>query len=595
MAARIIAYSKYNNRWNLIQEDPDRSKNRIYIENVAFDTNTLRARPLDQFVVQDSSNTGRSGSAVLGIGNLTLAQIFTNGKYHSFYTTSNTADNVGFPGAYDSYICSLDYENYPALLQIRGSNGVVALYLFDNYGATAARGTVWRASDMNAGSHLYQQLSGEQVAHFYELPDEPGAFYALALNSQGASGGTAIGISRLQPATGVSVTTNMTRNFQNFFFIGINNDKTAMFCSLNGNTQDITFYNCNKEGNVNTFKTFYHPGWPINHYQFPSNIRHASTTRKVFYQGGWDRHPLDEFKEAFFTRFEWDAIANTVTETACTITYPSGKTHKSFQRCVPYVAANHASNRNVWFYKPHQFTVAGITYLTYMFIDRGNPNNINVRAWSGGRDRQNTWVTFTVGSGSNDNQLTYHSTITFPQMRQFPRFHLPIDQAGNRLLIGTMDRVSTLTFDTDIGWFEHDIEAISARSVAVDSAGRIYIISSSSSNTYFETLETYGQSQGSFTIWEYIPCSPFLIDFRLENNEYTYLGININTNIILNVKNPLLGIRVAKTVKLTINGNTATFADGSKTQTVTSSTTQNTSIPIIITGAGRPIITANYV
>lgn len=594
MTARIIAYSKYSQRWNWIVEDPDRSKNRLFIDNIAFDTNTLRARPLDQWGAQDSTGTSRVLSSS---SNWTaLIPLFTNTKYQAIHTTSNTSDTNGYPGHWDSYLCSLDYENYPGLQNVKTANDVVSLFFFDNYGAAASRVTLWKGSDITLQGNTFGFQTAVSTVNFWEDPELPGEYYSVQLAAQGSVGGSLIGRNKVLPANSVIFSSSgMTANPNSIFFIGINNDKTAHFCGVNGNTQDIIFYNCNKDGNVDTFKTFLHPGWPINHYQWPSNIRHDSNTRKVFYQGGWDRHPLDELKQAFFTRFVWNPVSKSITETPCTVTYPSGKTHRNFQRCVQYVAANHASNRNVWYYKPHQFTVAGTTYLTYMFIDRGNSNNINVRAWAGGRDRQNTWVTFTVGSGTNDHELTYHSTFTFPQMRQFPRFHLPIDQVGNRLLIGGMDRVSTITFDTNIGWFEHDIEAISARSVATDSVGRILISTSSGSNTYLETLETYGQSVGSATIWEYIPSSPLLIDFALENSQYTYTGTDINTNIILSVKNPAIGSRVAKSVKLTINGNTAIFADGTKSKTVQSSSSSSINIPIIITGAGRPVITANYI
>lgn len=590
MTARIIAYSKYDARWNWVVEDPDRSKNRIFIDNVAFDTNTLRARPLEQWVVQDSTNTGRSSIPNWNA----LIPITTNGKFQSVHSTSATTDNVAYPGHYDSFICSLDYENYPGLQNIKGSNDVASAYMWQDYGAAGTRGTLWKGSDFNAGSHYYAVQSPPIVVNFWEDPELPGEFYALQLNAQGSSGGSFVGKNKPLVATALTFTTSMAGSTNSFFFIGINNDKTATFCSINGNTQDIIFYNCNKEGNVDIFKTFLHPGWPINHYQWPSNIRHVSNTRKVFYQGGWDRHPLDELKQAFFTRFEWNPVSKTIVETPCTITYPSGKTHRDFQRCVQFVSANHSANRNVWYYKPHQFTVNGTTYLTYMFIDRSNHSNINLRAWAGGRDRQNTWVTFVVGSGTNDNQLTYHSTFTFQTMRQFPRFHMPIDQIGNRLLVGLTDRVYTLTFDVDNGWFDHDSENIAVRSVAVDSTGRILLSSSSTSNTVYETTYTYGQSQGSATIWEYIPSTPLYIDCKLENNNLIYSGTNINTNIILSVKNPVANTKVVKSIRLTIDGSNAVFADGTISKIVQTSSSATISVPITITGAGSPTIAASY-
>ena len=85
------------------------------------------------------------------------------------------------------------------------------------------------------------------------------------------------------------------------FFMGVNTDSSAMWLELDGNTSNISFHK-QTSSNV-TYNTFnwIHPGMTQWHYQYPSNIRHASDTRKVFYQGGWNNHDStfqlnDEFK-----------------------------------------------------------------------------------------------------------------------------------------------------------------------------------------------------------------------------------------------------------------------------------------------------------
>jgi len=96
---------------NYIVEDPDPTKNRIFIENQAFDTDTLTPRFNEFYAGQDTSNLQSSNAPLAGY--YQYPQIYTQNRYAFFlnYITRNGATE-GSPGHTDNWFVCLDYENY---------------------------------------------------------------------------------------------------------------------------------------------------------------------------------------------------------------------------------------------------------------------------------------------------------------------------------------------------------------------------------------------------------------------------------------------------------------------------------------------------
>jgi hypothetical protein len=167
----------------------------------------------------------------------------------------------------------------------------------------------------------------------------------------------------------------------------------------------------------------------------PSNLRTDSLTRKVFYSSHIANSVLSPL------RFTVDMEGGTVTNTACTLTYPSGTTYATYS-AVP-TANNYATfGYNVWWAKPHQWIQDGVRYITFCNHDKyywANTARFPSRL-------SRTWLTFTIGSGTNDQQLTFHSAITFESASEFPLSWMPYTQNGQKIVIASTTNTAVWTF-----------------------------------------------------------------------------------------------------------------------------------------------------
>lgn len=108
---------------------------------------------------------------------------------------------------------------------------------------------------------------------------------------------------------------------------------------------------------------------------------------------------------------------------------------------------------------------------------------------------------------------------------------------------------------------------IAARSVGVDSTGRIWIIS----------------TDGAINLFS--PSIANTVNVAFENTAITFAGSIINSNLIVSAFN-VEGNRVATNVLLKIESNSAVFSDDTTSKTISTSASTDVSVPIKITGAG---------
>lgn len=594
MTIRLITRSKRASHYNWIVEDPDPARNRIFIENLAYDTDSLRARPNESFMGQGgdlafSTSTDHSNYMLM----------HTNGKFW-WGTSWARQDTYCVVGHNEPWFASLDYDRYPGKNNVISSNGYVNFCHYQDYSSYTGRSLVWIGTDMAGMAQYLAGSVGMNSILFYEDPLVTNEWYGIYHYSVNTTttphtlGPTIVKVKiyggGMYIITGRSIPGHL-------FFVGRNSDSTALFVRIDGNTQSLDFYKCSSGAYVALTQSWVHPGPPIWHYQFPSNIRHDSERRKVFYQGGWDRNPQEEYKQPFFHRFVHDPVSGLVDIQPCVCVFPAGKTHNDYQMTVRYEPSYHGQYNNSWYYKPHQFTVNGTTYLTYMYIDRAAPSYRLERSWYYRRDRQNTWVTFTVGSGENDNVLTYHSTYTWEQHGNMVRYMMPINHIGNQLIVLRKDTMGTLTFDTLLGWIYHDQENLSVRGVAMDSVGRVYV--GTTGHNYYDDTNAYrydyNQGKGYGMLFEYIPNTPISIYAQTDQTTYTYSGSTIQSNIFVQARDSLNDTRVVANVRLVINGTNAKFSNNASNVVIATSSNANVAVPITITGAGRPTVTAHLI
>lgn len=605
MTARLLFPSvKQNGQGGqYIIEDPDLSKKRLFIESYAYDIDTLRPRNNETFKHNDLTNREPTSAAITG-GRYQFPYILTNGKYFYAVTTSR-ADTESATGHCEPWFASLDYDRLPGRHTFMCKSGLIHMAIYYSYSTTTGLQTVWNGYDLNSNGNYGNYNQSVNFIGFYEDPYAPNQWFGINHDSPGTNVGPRLGKLVLSGSgpTFVSASGDRSGLYQNpLFFLGVNTDSSVMFLELDGIHQGIKVHRLNTGNQAFQVFDWVHNEAPQTHHQIPSKLIHTSETRKVFYQGGWSSHDgnaqlSEEFKDVFFNRFIWNPITQKIDVKRCTINYPAGKYHYNYQRYVRWESTWQNRYYANWFYRPHVFNVGSQTYLTFMLIDKSTPNYYSERAGYYRRELTNTWVTFVVGSGENDDQLTYHSTIAFDQPRHFVRYALPTNTAGNQLVIFRLDTTETLTFDTVLGWVSHDLERISMRTCGQDSTGRIYILTGGVNNYYDNTTGTYDQSLGTGynRIYEYIPNSPIVVNATALQDTYVYSGTPINSSLSITARNSLKNVLVAQTVKLVATGTNVQFTNGTNSTTVTTSSSGAVTVPFTILGAGQPLISAHVI
>lgn len=575
-------------QYNLINEDPDPSKARIFIENQGCDVKNLNVRFGDTWMRQ-----GIDGVAPpYGADDFSnYPPVYTQNKWAYFCNVYANQINEASPGHCDGWLASLDYETYPGLRQVKTSSGLIVIGRYSGYSTNLALTDWWIGNDMAGEPTYLLENTGSLATMFYEDPQQVDEFYCIRYYV----GTSYIGKIKFSPQ---SVTFTSLRGIAgwNVFFVGRCADSTAMFCEVNGSNQNIDFYNYASSGTPALVYSYTSRNPNTYHYQYPSNIRHDSDTRRVFYQAGWDAHPFQEYKQVFFQRFVFNPVSKTVTSAPCTINFPSGKNSTNYQVPAWYESTIHSTTRNAWFYKSHQFSVGNRNFITLIFVDRYHGNSWNSRiAYYRGPKERSGWMTFEINA-NDDTILDFHSVIYWEEARSYPRYYMPINETGTQLLILKNEDVCTITFDVENGWYKHDFENISARSVAIDTAGRIYIVAVGS-NTYYETAATrYDNSlgYGFLRVYQYNPTVPSTINVYFDQSNLVYEGEELSTNINIEARDST-GNRIEKSVRITFTGDNIFFDDGTQTKDVTTATDGITIIPVSITGGGKPVVNVTVV
>ena len=572
---------------NFIVEDPDPAKGRIFVENMGCNVKDLNIR-FGEFFNRQGTN---------GVYHPYTSDDLTNGV--PLYTQNKSAyyiaiwanqDNVVQVGHCDPWMASLDYENIPGVRQVKTSSGLIVMARYSGYTTAVGLGDFWIGYDCNEPATYILENTSIMPTMFYEDPGNPNEYYCFRYYS----GTTYMGKVSFTPLS-VTFTSQRGIGGVNCFFVGKCSDGTPMHCEVNGNNQNIAFYNYPSAGSPTLVYEYYSRNPNTYHYQYPSNVRYDTDTKRVFYQGGWDAHPIQEYKQLFMERFVFNPETKTVVSQPCTLTYPEGTDSRHYQIPVWYESTWHASTRNAWFYKPHQFSVGDRKFITMIFVDKAHHWNYTYRPFYYRGVNRCNWMTFEIDE-NDDTILNFHSVIKWEETRSFPRYYMPINETGTQILVIKNEEVCTITFDVDTGWYKHDFESIAARSAAIDTAGRIYLGTVGTNTTYDTNANIYNYSNGYgyCRIYQYNPSLPTNISVSLENDSYTYQGSDISTNLIVYSKDSQ-GEFVEKNLRISISGNNLFFSDGTQVKEVTTLTSGTLSVPVSITGGGRPNITVNVI
>jgi len=214
------------------------------------------------------------------------------------------------------------------------------------------------------------------------------------------------------------------------------------------------------------------------------------------------------------------------------------------------------------------FVNGGNRYLTVMYLC-GEHRRVDSDALA------RTFVTYSVDA-ADPTALTHHSTVTIPETAKQSVF---LNDAKTLLGVFGVDAFYIYNWDNVNGWTLTTTIAEKAFAVGRDSTDRIWMVAG-------------GKNLGYADIHVITPTIPVRITITPAQASYNHTGSDINSTVDVSAYN-IAGERIATDVELSIDGSTMTFSGGATTTTVTTSTSAETSVNIIITGAGLSDIVAN--
>ena len=304
--------------------------------------------------------------------------------------------------------------------------------------------------------------------------------------------------------------------------------------------------------------TQYQKSWPSNLYRRDANTR-------VFYRGDFVASQL------VVTRYVWDTSGSAISSGTCSITYPGANTYTNYANAFTTEGFD-AYARNSWMFKPWTFVGSnGTRYITFWICDKSPNNGSGTTRWNSTLKR--TMVTYSVGTGTSDNQLTYHSSYTFTNITDLPRDYIPINATGDKLCVpNATPGIKFWSFNTTTGWqVDSTYNSITPRSIGVD---RTYRVWAQTREQAYNTVHAISPTRA--------------LDFRvvMASSSYAYAGSNIATTATVNAYTTN-NTRAVSTATLQIVGTNAIFTStGTTSQSVTTSSSADTTVNITITGPG---------
>lgn len=555
----FFASVKKYGHYGYVVEDPDASQNRIFIENQAFDLETLTPIPNATFEFQNAAFQ----TTMLSGGNFSETPVvLTQGKCGTSWTATRNFWQGGI-GRTDSWLSVLDYNNpdsmysrafkVPGFAQQEKTQNFYAVFYPKDISTNDLRSDFWTGSDLAGPATNVTVSSSLFITPVAVKQDGTVMYITLDNDTQGV--GYFSGTEAAPAITNLRSTSSVT-----VFYIGegatFSSESSSYFVEVNTTNHNYDIYAYTARGNVSTSQLNV-PGSVTNIiYQYPSNLKDSSSSRVVFYSSHFNASNILSPK-----RIVWNKNSGTFTSTDCTMTYPGSNTYSTYASPPSYLLANYTTtgSNNYWM-KPHLFLKNGTWYITFCTLEKCIKAFANER-WTTALSR--TWVTYSIGSGLNDHQLTFHSALSWSSTDAFPRSWMPINAAGDSMFIVQTGTVCTINFDTTSGWVISNTENNDARAYGQDSTGRIFYVTRTIENNLSATLtgptaEQYG-TLGYNCIHVYDPNIPSAnVVITMDNGNDIFTGSNVSANCYVSafadnteVSTVTTGVRVANEATLT--------------------------------------------
>lgn len=593
----LLSSNKFMPTGFVLAEDPVLSKNRIFINTQAYDTSTLNFRSLEQ-ALWPTNTTFTSFNE----GITTTSPMMSLEKGTVFSGALN--DDNGIAGGqarfvWDTYHRSMDFANYPARRNWNTNTGkiystqissdsTVYLGVYETTDLAAVEKTssynTVTLSNVSAGVNMfmYQDVSNQKL---YGIS---GTTYYIRPPNATINGDVITVFSNYDtPSSIVSAGGTKITNIGGdiLFFMGVDDAGWTTWCTVYtmGDSgagpyalSHFWVYKINPITSAATRLLNQTSGTYSANCQmrFPSNIRRSSTARRVFYSCHYANTGV-----LSPVRFVWDTAAAAVVATTCTMVYPTtdittgSLPGTTTTLSITTVNGGQKYSNSVYGHKGHQFTVDGVDYITFFLFDKAGDSSASVASTRWTTLKQRTVFTYTIGTGTGDNVLTYHSSIQYATLGDIPRAFMPINTAGTQIASPTNNgSLQFYNFNSITGWIPSSTYKANFYMIGLDSTNRLWGLEAGT--TSYTKLHSITSTMVTN------------VGVVMESSSYTYTGTNIITSAAVNAYNSS-GSRIVANVTLTIDGASKIFTvNSSKTLIVTTSAIEDTTVSLTITGGG---------
>lgn len=549
-------------------EDPVLANNRLFITTQGHDTTTLA--PLFQknwmWTFNDAYNLSYADD---NYGELILEKGMVGCWANS--DTSTPFDNLWM----GYYHATLDWNYFPTKPTWKTINGKVLLtcrytlpQMTTGVGSGANTHYLYGSTDITAGSGALSRTDTYAPTYYCYEDVSNQRLWGV---QQGNSSGSYIVVTQTYESvlgTGSTITpANNDRSMQ--FFLGVDDQGFLHFLSVqDGSTyySQYTFWKVNPTSYATTTiisQSYRSNTSRTNSKSWPSNIRRASSTRRVLYSCHYDASSI-----LAPIRYVWNPADGSVTATNCTMTYQGANTYGTYSAMMTTEGGS-TYNYHPWHMKGYQFTVDGVNYITFWLTDKMAYAGSGSSRWSTSAKR--TMMTYTIGAGTGDDVLTYHSSYTFPTVNDIPRDFMPINAAGTQMMVPVTLQMKFFSFNSSTGWAPTGTYPYEFRGIGLDQTNRIWGLSREKAVAVLHMIT---------------PTIPVTINVVMASSSFTFTGSNISTSCTVDAYGSD-GLRISTSVNLAIDGNTMLFTTNStKNLTITTSASASTVVNLTITGGG---------
>ena len=554
----------------ILVEDPALANNRLFITTMGHDTTTLA--PL----FQKNWSFTFGDTFYQSYGDQNWGEMFLEKGFMTCW--SNTDQGAGFDNFWMStYHVTVDWNYFPVKpawktinnkiivtrrYSVPGSTSEIGapqheMYLYPSIDMTAGSGASMSNTSYSPSSWIYEDISNNRLWGFEQ--GQANGNYVIYQNNYETALGTGGRVT--PPNNGGSLQFFMGVDDLGFLhFVGVQDGNASSwfsqytFWKLNPTTFATTT-NINLSYRSNTARSTPR--------SWPSNIRRQSSTRRVMYSCHYDTNSV-----LAPIRYVFNPADGSVTATNCTMTYSGANTYATYATMYT-TEGNVGYNAGPYHMKGYQFTVDGVIYITFWLTDKMAYTGNGVYRWSTAQKR--TMMTYTIGAGTGDDVLTYHSSYTFPTVNDIPREFMPINSQGTQMMVPVTLQMKFFSFNSSTGWAPTGTYPYEFRGVGLDQTNRIWGVS---------------RERGVGVLHMITPTIPVTINVVMASSSFTFTGSNISTSCTVDAYGSD-GLRLSTSVNLAIDGNTMIFTTNStKNLTITTSASASTVVNLTITGGG---------